>query len=279
MNFLTVVMRHSATDMSSCELTCIGRTPIDSAKVAQQHAAYEALVKDGCSPFVEVVSLPTLEGHPDCMFVEDVAVVVNECAVLTRPGVASRQGEVQYMAATLKNLRGEDRVFTIEAPGTIDGGDTLVVGKYVFVGKSTRTNVEGFSQLRSFLQPFGYTCIQLTVQDCMHLKCAATALNNTTVFLNTALLPKEAFTECGLAVVESEPSEGDGSNVLSFFDFGTQTRTIVVAQAYPKCKAIIESWAARITSEKIVVKSLQVDEVAKAEGALTCCSLLVYRSK
>ena len=275
-------MRTASDDMAKCELTCISRDPIDIKRLHLQHEAYEAVFRAQVERWgpanVDIAVLPAVPGHADCMFVEDVAIVTDDFAILTRPGVASRQGEVHHMKSTLQKLR--QQVFEVTEPGTIDGGDTLAIGKFLLIGKSTRTNDEGFAQAQAFVQPFGYTCFRINVAPygCMHLKCAITLLTDDTVLIRPDAADLIACCKsCGLNLVYSDPSEPDGANVLSF-QVGRR-RTVCVAAAYPKTIEVVRQWAGVRSAagfESIDVQVLEVDEVAKAEGALTCCSLLTY---
>jgi dimethylargininase len=116
-----------------CELTHIARAPIDVANARRQHTEYQQALRSlGC----EVRELPALHDHPDSVFIEDTALVFDECAVITRPGAESRRGETAGVAEALKPYR---RLYHIEAPGTLDGGDVLRVGKRVYVGDSSPT--------------------------------------------------------------------------------------------------------------------------------------------
>ncbi|MBW8839934.1 MAG: dimethylargininase, partial [Gemmatimonadetes bacterium] len=160
--------------IAQCELTHLARTPISFARAVDEHDRYEDLLRRlGC----RVERLPDAPSLPDSVFVEDTAVVFDEIAVIARPGAASRQPEVEAMASALGRHR---RLAFIEAPGTLDGGDVLVIppprgtgvrvegpgeGR-VFVGLSGRTNQAGLRQLASHIAPFGFTTIGVPVTGC-----------------------------------------------------------------------------------------------------------------
>src|SRR5574341_384507 len=134
---LVAITRKVSPRMAECELTHLERAPIDVARAAEQHRAYEKRLEElGC----QVTSLPAEAELPDSVFVEDAAVVFDELAILTRPGAESRRAEVESVGKALEPYR---KLARIEAPGTLDGGDVLVVGKRVFVGLSQRTNESG----------------------------------------------------------------------------------------------------------------------------------------
>src|SRR5690606_5843827 len=130
------------------------------------HADYRnVLARLGC----QVLALPEQADLPDAVFVEDVAIVTDEVAVMTRPGAPSRRGEGARVAAVLGRYR---TLHAIEAPGTLDGRDALRIGRRVFAGESARTNPDGVAQLRALLAPLGYTVEGVPTQGCLHLKSA-----------------------------------------------------------------------------------------------------------
>src|SRR4051794_141915 len=160
--------REVPSTINDCELTHLDRHPIDVALARAQHAAYEAALQAaGCT----IVRLPALDELPDSVFVEDAAVVVDELAVVARPGAASRRAETESVAAALRAHRD---VVAIEEPGTLDGGDVLQLGETIFVGLSARTNAEGARQLREFLEAYGYVVKTVDVTGALHLKTAVT---------------------------------------------------------------------------------------------------------
>jgi len=237
-----------------CELTHLARTPIDLAAARIQHAGYERLLGVlGC----DVRRVAPAPEHPDAVFIEDAAVVVDEVAVITRPGAASRRGETAGVEAALAGLRPLAR---IEAPGTLDGGDVLLVGRRVFVGRTARTNEAGIAQLRAILAPHGYLVEGVAVTGCLHLKTAVTALDDATVLVNPAWVDPAAFAP--LAAVAVDPAEPMAANVLRIGD------ALLYAEAYPRTRALLEARGYRL-------HLVDASELAKAEGAVTCCSLIL----
>lgn len=284
MTKLTVVCRKVSKAISSgaCELTCIEREPISLERVESQHEAYvqvfRDMVKKGYN--IELIELPALNDLPDSMFVEDVAMLYNNCAVITRPGAPSRRPEVDPIVDTVKQIRPEN--YRIAEPGTVDGGDVLYVAnsKYVFVGKSTRSNDSAFEQMTTYLGKHGLECVQCAVRGCLHLKSAVSFLSEDAVLLNPAWIDAGIFTSRGFRVVEVDPAEPDSANVLSFSaeKDGHALRTIFSPAKFTgtaaRVKAFVEAEASAGRPTQQII--LEVDEIAKAEGALTCCSLLSY---
>ncbi|EPY39237.1 dimethylargininase [Angomonas deanei] len=210
-----------AIDKQTCELTCIERQPISFERVKKQHDAYcaaiDAIKAEGYN--IERINLPPLNDLPDSMFVEDVAMIYNDVAVLTRPGAPSRRPEVDPIVDTVKAIRPKN--YRIEQPGIVDGGDVLYVrdSKYVFVGKSSRTNDDAFEQMKKFLsENAGLECVQCPTTGCLHLKCAVTFLNEKTILINPKWVNASFFSERGFDLVEIDPSpeEAESANVLNF---------------------------------------------------------------
>jgi dimethylargininase len=193
------------------------------------------------------------------VFVEDVLVVVDEIAIATRPGAVSRRAEVGAVAEAAARWRP---VAAIEAPGTVDGGDVLRLGRRLLVGRSGRTNDDGIRQLASLLAPFGYTVDAVQVRGCLHLKSAITEAGEQTVLVNPAWIHVDALGLTGWSILEVDPGEPHGANVLRAGD------RVVASDAYPRTRATLERAGVRVVD-------VDVSEIAKAEGAVTCCSVLL----
>src|SRR5215207_11281274 len=161
---IVALTREPARSLDACELTYREREPIDAGVAARQHRGYcEALRECGA----RVVVLPAVEGLPDSVFVEDTAIVLDEVAVLTRPGVGSRRGEVRSIEPEVARLRP---VVRVEPPATLEGGDVLRLGRTLYVGLSPRTNAEGAAALGRLVAPHGYEVVTVEPRGCLHLK-------------------------------------------------------------------------------------------------------------
>ena len=237
--------------MNACELSFQERVPIDVARARAQHRAYEqCLAELG----VRVISLAAEPGYPDSVFVEDPAIVLDEVAVITRPGAESRRGESQSLAAALEPFRP---LCWMREPATLDGGDVMRAGKTLYVGRSGRTSVEGIRQLAAHVEPFGYRVCPVEVKGCLHLKSACSYLGDGLVFAYRPWIDSEALG--GLRLVDAPDAEA--VNVLRV------AGAILVAHGFPRTAETIESLG-------LPVRTLDNSEIRKAEGALTCCSLL-----
>src|SRR5581483_4114716 len=253
---LVALTREVSPAIARCELTHLTRTPIDVAVARRQHAEYERCLSAlGCV----VTSIDAGDEMPDSVFIEDTAVVLEEMALVTRPGAVSRRAEVSAVAEMLRMYR---RVTSIEPPGTMDGGDVLVVNRRVFVGLSTRTNAAGAEQLSRIAMPFGYAVETITVRECLHLKSAVTAIGDDAVLLDPRWVDAERF--AAFEVVEIDPAEPGAANALRVGE------TLVFPPAFPRTRA-------RLEGRGYTVCGVDVSELAKAEGAVTCCSL-VFRA-
>jgi dimethylargininase len=185
-----------------------------------------------------------------------VAVVLDEVALLTRPGAASRRGEVAEVQAALARYRP---IETTAAPATLEGGDVLRIGRRLYVGRSRRTSAEGIARLAAVAEPLGYPLVPVTVTGCLHLKSAVTALDDDSVLVNRAWLDPEPL--AGLELVEVAPEEPGAANVLRV------AGSVIAHAGFPRT---LERLAARGHA----VRELDVSEFLKAEAALTCKSLL-----
>jgi len=251
---LMALTREVSAAFQACELTHLERVPIDLDRARAQHAAYEwALVEAGCT----VRRLDSSADMPDAVFVEDIAVVLNEGAVICRPGAESRRAETPGILDAL--TRHGRPVQHIKAPGTLDGGDVLVVGRQVFVGSSARTNRTGIDQLAGILEPVGYAVHAVPVRGCLHLKSAVTAVAPDTLLINREWVPADAF--AGLSLLDIDPLEPYGANALAVAD------VVIYPGGFPRTRERLEHRGLR-------VRPVDVDELQKAEGGVTCGSLL-----
>jgi len=247
------ITREVGSAITACELTHLDREPINVDLAREQHRRYEeSLAALGC----EVQRLPAEPDLPDAVFVEDIAIVLDELAIVTRPGSESRRAERPSVAEGLAPYRRSER---IEAPGTLDGGDVLRTGRTIFVGRSTRTNDAGIEQLRAFSEPLGYTVEPVDVTGCLHLKSAVTAVDNDTVLINRAWIDPTPFAR--FDCIDVDPSEPHAANAL----------WVGGAAVYPSAHPGTRK---RLEDRGIVVKAVDVSELAKAEGGVTCCSLI-----
>jgi len=250
---LVALTRPVSRSIQECELTHMDREPICHVEAASQHAAYvAALGQMG----VTVIDLDPLHHHPDAVFVEDILVVVDEVAVLTRPGAGSRRGEVESAVETVSRYRP---VVSIDPPGTLEGGDVMQVDRTIFVGRSTRSNDEGIRQLGELLQPHGYTVQAVPVPGALHLKTAATYLGDGTILANPNWVDVSHFG--GLDIIETHPDEPFAGNAIRIGE------ALLFPSQFPQTAGRLEARGFRLVR-------VPSTELAKAEGSLTCKSVI-----
>jgi dimethylargininase len=254
---LIAITRLVSRSIVNCELTHLERTPIDLERARTQHRAYEQTLR-GLG--VEVHTLPEEPDLPDSVFVEDTAIVLDDCALITSPGAASRRPETGSIARALAPYRN---LFTIQAPATLDGGDVLTVGKTIFVGLSSRSTQAAIDQMQGFLAPYGYSVKGVRVTGCLHLKSAVTQVAANTLLINPAWVDKVNFP--GMKFIETDPSEQYAANALEV------DGSVLYQPAYPKTRS-------RLEVAGIFPLLVDESELGKAEGALTCCSLIFHKS-
>lgn len=249
----TSLTRDVSPTLGDCELSFVDRTPIDVERARAQHEAYcRALEACGC----RVIALPAERDFPDAVFVEDVALVLDELAIATRPGAESRRGEVASVARELARHR---TLRAIEAPGTIDGGDVLRIGRTLHVGASQRSNAEAVDQLRAMLAPYGYAVERVPIRECLHLKSAVTLVDDGVVLVNPEWGDLSAF--AAFRRIEIDPDEPHAANTLRIGE------RVIMPSAFPRT-------VRRLEAAGIAIETVDVSELQKAEGAVTCCSLV-----
>lgn len=248
------ITREVSPRFNECEITHIERSPIDLDLARAQHHEYvNVLKKLGC----QVVELPAEPNLPDSVFVEDIAFILPEVAVITRPGADSRKPETTSIVQALSPFKD---LLHVHEPATVDGGDVLVIGKNIYIGRSSRSNEEVIKQLNELLGPFGYSVTGIQMRDCLHLKSAVTSLDDKTLLINKNWVDTDAFHDFDL--VEVDPSEPFAGNCLPL------EGSVIFPTAFPMTKR-------KLQDRGYEVIAVDVSELAKAEGAVTCCSLII----
>jgi dimethylargininase len=239
--------------LQQAELTYLDRQPIDLARAVAQHEAYcAALSRLG----LRVLRLAADPACPDCCFVEDTAVVLDEVAVAAAPTPASRQPEVAPIAEALGAFREVVRL----PPGAhLEGGDVLRLGRDLYVGLSTRTNQAGIVALARAAEPWGYRVVPVPVTGCLHLKSAVTAIGEEAVLANPDWIDMETFADVAVLPVHAE--EPHAANVLL-------ARGVLLGHSgHPRTLDLLDRYGFQ-------VEALDLSEFVKAEAGVTCKSLL-----
>jgi len=251
---ILAITRAVSASINRCELTHAPRTPIDVVRARDQHRSYEScLAALGC----EIRQIPADDRYPDAVFIEDTAVVLDELAILTRPGAESRRGEVDAVADVLRPYRPFVR---IEEPGTLDGGDVLLLDRVLYAGRTPRTNTRGIDNLRELVAAHGYRVEAVAVDGCLHLKSAVTRVSSNALLMNRDWVSPAQFN--GWRIIDVDPSEPFAANALRIDE------SVVFPEELVRTRR-------RLEGEGIDVRPVPASELALAEGGVTCCSLIL----
>lgn len=232
-------------------LTHLERIPVDLDLAHRQWEEYVAALR---AEGWEIIEVPEADECPDAVFVEDTVVVLDDLAVISRPGADERKPETAATESALRSLGY--RIAHIESPGTLDGGDVLKHGRTVWVGLGGRTNAEGVDQLAAHLAPLGAQVLGVPVAKVLHLKSAVTALPDGTVVGFAPLVDDPATWDAFLPV----PEEG-GSHVVVLDD-----TSVLMSTSAPLTRALFEERGLRVVA-------VDISEFEKLEGCVTCLSV------
>ena len=225
----------------------------DYEKALDQHAAYVDAIEQ-CG--LEVTILDAEEQFPDSTFVEDTALLTRSFAIVTHPGTVSRMGETQGIKAAL--IRFYSHIESIQPPGTVDGGDVMMVGSHFYIGLSKRTNADGAGQLLDILNRYGMTGSTVPLTSFLHLKSGVSYIENNNLVITGEFIRAPEFEHFNHIVVDE--TEGYAANCVWIND------TVLVASGYPRTHAKIESAGYDTIA-------LDVSEFKKLDGGLSCLSL------
>jgi len=249
------VVRRPGPDLADGLTTFIERVAVDLPEAVAQHAGYTALLERlGC----EVLTLPPAPGLPDAVFVEDVAVVVDDLAVVTRPGDERRRPETSLIEPALKTVVA--RVVALPPPARLDGGDVIVTADTVYVGRTARTDGAGVAALREALAPTGRAVVPVAVAGCLHLKTGLSALPDGRFlgvrrWVDTAVLGDRTLLE---------PLEPAGADVLTVGD------QLVLSASAPRTADLLRA-------EGYQVHTVDVGQFERLEAGVTCLSIVMPR--
>lgn len=250
---MLALTRHVPAAFTAALCASPPEVPIDLARARAQHAAYRAALVHHLG--LTVLELAADDALADCCFVEDTAVVADGIALVTRPGAPSRRGEVERVAQVLAE---HVRVVRMTEPATLDGGDCMRVGSTIYVGRSARSNPAGIAQLAAAFPALRVVAVELPA-GILHLKCVCAPLGPDRITLAEPM-PDHPF--AGLAIVRVPASESYAANVLAIGD------RVIAAAGFPRTAEALER-------AKLTVSLLDTGEFRKADGALTCLSILV----
>lgn len=248
--------REVSRRINACQLSFVDRQPIDYKRAVAQHQDYcQTLQALG----LEVLGIPAEDSLPDCCFVEDTAVVLDELAIVTRMGSAARRAETAAVEGALAPLR---TLVRMDAPATLDGGDVLQLGRTLYIGITKRTNEIGAEVVRLATAKYGYSTVPVEVRGCLHLKSAVSALDDATLIANPIWVDPKAFP--GVEVLSVPFKEQGAANVLRVGE------RLIVHEGFPQTIEVL-------VKRGHAVQTVDVSESLKAEAGVTCKSILFRR--
>lgn len=253
--FKNVIVRRPSRSMvegitSAPEL---GKPDYDLA--LKQHATYIDALRD-CG--VDITVLEADERYPDSCFVEDVAVITKTCAIITNPGANTRKGEEVEMIDVLKKFFSEDKIEYIKLPGTLEGGDVMMVGNHFYIGLSARTNQEGADQFIVALEKHGYTGSVVSLEEVLHLKTGLAYLENNNLLVAGEFVEKPVFKDFNKIVISED--ESYSANCIWV------NNKVIVPMGYDKTEKAI-----RDAGYEVIL--VDTSEFRKLDGGLSCLSL------
>jgi dimethylargininase len=249
------IVRRPSPLIADGEVTHIDREPMDVATAFEQHGEYITLLR---SLGLTIIVAPDAPEHPDGLFVEDALLVVDNTAIVTRPGALSRRGETATIEPLVRDL-GLD-VHVITEPATLDGGDVMITDRHVFVGISTRTNHAAVEQLDAITRSLGRPAIAATVDGCLHLKSAITMLPDGSLIAIADWIDVTQFEALGYTVHLA--ADHTGGDLLSIGD------TVIAPESAAPTVAKLRGLGFHVTT-------IDVGELQKIESGVTCMSVLL----
>ncbi len=225
----------------------------DYQKALLQHTDYIAALKE-CG--LKVTVLPADENFPDSTFVEDVALMTPRCAILTNPGAPSRTLETRSILKTIRGFYAD--IETIDAPGTVEAGDIMMVGDHYYIGLSERTNQAGAAQVITILERYGLSGAMVELNEVLHLKTGLGYLENNNLLACGEFLDKPEFQKYKL--LEVDLAEAYAANSVWI------NGTVLTPMGFPKTRSLIASAGYK-------VREVDVSEFQKLDGGLSCLSL------
>jgi dimethylargininase len=221
----------------------------------KQHDAYIAALKQ---TGVEVTVLEADENFPDSCFVEDTAVLTRKCAIISNPGASTRNREVQSMIPVIKQFYSDEVIEYIKAPGTLEGGDIMMVGDHFYAGRSARTNEEGIRQFIEILEKYGLSGSEVPLEKVLHLKTGINYVEDNNMLVSGEFITKPDFASFNKIIIPED--EAYAANCI------WMNGTVIVPEGYP----VVEKSIREAGYPVIIVDT---SEYKKLDGGLSCLSL------
>jgi len=253
-----ILVRPPSNSYKMCVSTNSARDTIDVTLAKRQHKDYVSILKESN---LEVIELPALDDLPDSVFAYDPALLGVKTCVIGRFGERTRRGENDALVTDLMNHGNRVGAMKfIREPGTLEGGDVLVTGKGIFVGESTRTNMQGVNQLTEYVSTLRVQPIRTST---FHLLCACSFLDDERILLAPDLLPSSSF--AGFEFVFVPEKEAYASEALYLGE-----KKVLIPSGYPETTKNLKSAG---------YKPIETDlsEFYKGDGGVSCMSAPVYK--
>ena len=248
------IVRGIPDTFQDCVTMSHGTPQINIELARQQHEAYcKTLEQLG----LKLIKIAADNALPDCCFTEDTAIIFGDLAIITNPGTPSRVAETVEMEKTLTSLK---KMYHLSPPATLDGGDVLKIDNKIFIGNSSRTNEEAIKQVAAIINPKGFEVIGVKIRNTtLHLKSVCTYLGNGCIILAEGYLDDKIFSEYDKIIVPKEEEYCANCLVVN--------GKILIPKGFPKTKSLIEA-------KGFSVIEMEISEIQKADGALTCSSVI-----
>ena len=227
-------------------------TPNYEQAIIQHQSYIDSLKKCG----IDVLVLEPCEEYPDSTFLEDVALITPNCAIITRPGAHSRRGEVKEIESVLRNRF--NNIEAIVAPGAIEGGDIMMVGNHYYIGLSNRTNLEGARQIIKILNKYGMSGSTISLNENLHLKTGLAYLENNNLVVSGEFIHNAIFERYNS--IEIPKIESYAANCIWI------NGSVIIPAGYPVTKE-------KIMNAGYLVIETDVSEFQKLDGGISCLSL------
>jgi dimethylargininase len=249
------MMKHAIVRPPSSTFSkCISSHPLhhelNLSLALEQHRQYCKSLEDFG---LDLIELSADELHPDSCFVEDVAIIHGERAVIGRMAKESRRGEDFTIQEILRDYKHLNRV---QSPGTIEGGDVIHFDSLLISGITQRTNQEGLSQTSKWL---GVKIDTIKDNSVVHLKSHMTALDRNTIVVTKRFFQHPIIR--GFRKIIIPEDEEYAANTLTIDD------TTLMSSSHPKSAKMVHDAG-------FEVLKLNMSEFEKCEGAITCLSII-----
>jgi len=218
-----------------------------------QHSRYTDALKE-CGLDVEILEAD--EKHPDSTFIEDVALLTKNCAIITNPGVASRRGETAAIINVIEKYYSN--IEMISESGYVEAGDIMMVGSHFYIGLSERTNEPGAKQIIEYLKKYGMSCTMISLEKVLHLKTGVAYLENNNLIACGEFLSKKEFQDFNILKIDDDESYAANCVWIN--------NRVLIPKGYLKAKKTIERAGYSCIE-------IDVSEFRKLDGGLSCLSL------